>query len=166
MSTALLHAKFLASFEARTGIDLSGSATRPTGPTGRPTASAWVSCSPAGPAMSGSRLGGLDDTVMPVLDLEEAARHPQNVERGAFVEVDGTVQPAPTPRFGRTPSEVGGVAPRPGQGADAALAGWGSRPRTSPGCGRRAPSAEPCHGRRRRRARWPFSLAGPGPSPA
>jgi alpha-methylacyl-CoA racemase len=68
---------------------------------------------------------GDDDTVMPVLDLEEAPHHPQNRQRGAFVEVDGTTQPAPAPRFGRTPSEVRRVAPRPGQGGADALADWG-----------------------------------------
>ncbi|RDH78408.1 CoA transferase [Mycolicibacterium moriokaense] len=38
----------------------------------------------------------------PVLSLAEAPRHPHNVARGAFVEIDGVVQPAPVPRFSRT----------------------------------------------------------------
>jgi alpha-methylacyl-CoA racemase len=38
----------------------------------------------------------------PVLSLAEAPEHPQNRGRQAFVDVDGTVQPAPAPRFSRT----------------------------------------------------------------
>jgi alpha-methylacyl-CoA racemase len=37
-----------------------------------------------------------------VLSLAEAPRHPHNVARGTFVDVDGVVQPAPAPRFSRT----------------------------------------------------------------
>ncbi len=38
----------------------------------------------------------------PVLRMDEAARHPHNVERGTFVEAFGRLQPAPAPRFSRT----------------------------------------------------------------
>jgi alpha-methylacyl-CoA racemase len=48
---------------------------------------------------------GSDACVAPVLDWDEAPRHPHNVARGTFVEVDGVVQPAPAPRFDRTPAE-------------------------------------------------------------
>ena len=68
---------------------------------------------------------GDDDTLMPVLDLLEAPKHRHNVERNAFVEVAGTTQPAPAPRFSRTPSEVRSISPSPGQGADELLADWG-----------------------------------------
>jgi alpha-methylacyl-CoA racemase len=45
-----------------------------------------------------------DACVTPVLDWDEALVHPHNVERGTFV-YDGTaVEPAPAPRFGRTPA--------------------------------------------------------------
>ena len=40
----------------------------------------------------------------PVLSLAEAPHHPHNVARGTFVEVNGVVQPAPTPRFSATPA--------------------------------------------------------------
>jgi alpha-methylacyl-CoA racemase len=40
----------------------------------------------------------------PVLSLAEAPMHPHNVARGAFIKVDGVVQPAPAPRFAATPS--------------------------------------------------------------
>ncbi|HSW19420.1 MAG TPA: CaiB/BaiF CoA-transferase family protein [Ramlibacter sp.] len=44
-------------------------------------------------------LEGTDACFAPVLDWEEAPRHPHNVARGAFVEVNGLMQPAPAPRF-------------------------------------------------------------------
>jgi len=66
---------------------------------------------------------GSDVCYAPVLSLSEAPKHPHNVARETFVEVDGVVQPAPAPRFSRTvPKIQGGVT-----GADntAALSGWG-----------------------------------------
>jgi alpha-methylacyl-CoA racemase len=42
----------------------------------------------------------------PVLGLEDGPQHPHNVARGTFVEVDGVVQPAPAPRFSRTPPAI------------------------------------------------------------
>lgn len=45
---------------------------------------------------------GTDACVTPVLNLDEAAAHPQNVARSVYVEVDGVVQHAPAPRFSRS----------------------------------------------------------------
>ena len=59
---------------------------------------------------------GSDACVAPVLDFGEAPRHPHNEARKNFVEVGGVAQPAPAPRFSRTPSAVG--RPPPGPGAD------------------------------------------------
>jgi alpha-methylacyl-CoA racemase len=56
-------------------------------------------------------LEGTDACFAPVLPLSEAARHPHNEARAAFVEVDGVRQPAPAPRFSRTPSTIQGSAP-------------------------------------------------------
>lgn len=50
-----------------------------------------------------------DACVTPVLSPWEAHHHPHHLARGSFVEVDGVVQPAPAPRFSRTPA----VAPTP-----------------------------------------------------
>jgi alpha-methylacyl-CoA racemase len=47
-------------------------------------------------------LEGTDVCFAPVLTLEEAARHPHNVERRNFVTVNGVLQNAPAPRFSRT----------------------------------------------------------------
>lgn len=53
-------------------------------------------------------LEGTDVCFAPVLNLEEAARHPHNRARRTFMEVDGLTQPAPAPRFSATPAELGG----------------------------------------------------------
>ncbi len=47
---------------------------------------------------------GTDACVTPVLSPWEAHTHPHNAARGAFVDLDGVVQPAPAPRFDRTPA--------------------------------------------------------------
>lgn len=51
-------------------------------------------------------LSGKDTCVTPVLTLSEAASHPHLAARRTFVEIDGVVQPAPAPRFSRTPSSI------------------------------------------------------------
>jgi alpha-methylacyl-CoA racemase len=68
---------------------------------------------------------GTDVCFAPVLSWEEATRHPHNVARQTFVELDGVMQPAPAPRFSATPSSIKGPAPKPGQHRDAILADWG-----------------------------------------
>jgi len=70
---------------------------------------------------------GVDCCVTPVLWPSEAPDHPHNRERGAFVRVDGVLQPAPAPRFSGTPTSVRPVA-TPGQYGDEALAEWGIDP--------------------------------------
>jgi alpha-methylacyl-CoA racemase len=49
-------------------------------------------------------LEGTDACFAPVLDWDEAPAHPHNQARETFVTVDGVVQPAPAPRFSRTPA--------------------------------------------------------------
>ena len=70
-------------------------------------------------------MAGSDVCYAPVLDLSEAPRHPHNVARGSFVEVDGVIQPGPTPRFSRTPGEVQMPPPAPGQHTMEVLTDWG-----------------------------------------
>lgn len=62
-----------------------------------------------------SRLEGGDSCFAPVLSFEEAATHRHAQERGAFVAVDGVVQPAAAPRFDRTPAAQPTPAPQVGQ---------------------------------------------------
>ena len=66
--------------------------------------------------------------VAPVLSMSEAPSHPHNQARGAFTSVDGVVQPAPAPRFSRTPGAIRHGPVRAGEGAREALADWGVEP--------------------------------------
>jgi alpha-methylacyl-CoA racemase len=68
---------------------------------------------------------GTDICFAPVLDLDEAPKHPHNLARETFVEIDGVVQPAPAPRFSATPGAVRGVPPVIGGDTESALADWG-----------------------------------------
>ncbi len=68
---------------------------------------------------------GSDACYAPVLEPAEAMAHPHNVERGTFVNVAGVDQPAPAPRFSRTPPATPLPPAHPGQHTDEALARWG-----------------------------------------
>ncbi|WP_433705317.1 CaiB/BaiF CoA transferase family protein [Paraburkholderia sacchari] len=71
------------------------------------------------------QLGELDVCLAPVLDFDEAPRHPHLEARGTFIDLDGVTHPAPGPRFSRTPA----ARPEPPaalstDNAIAALQGW------------------------------------------
>lgn len=51
-------------------------------------------------------LEGTDACFAPVLNFAEAARHPHNRARDAYLEIGGITQPAPAPRFSDTPAQV------------------------------------------------------------
>jgi alpha-methylacyl-CoA racemase len=68
---------------------------------------------------------GTDACVAPVLSLGEAADHPHNKARGTFTEVAGLIQPAPAPRFSRTPADPPQPPPAAGADADEVLASLG-----------------------------------------
>ena len=61
----------------------------------------------------------------PILDLDEAPRHSHNVARQTFVEVAGVTQPAPAPRFSKTPGVIQGPPPAIGAHDREALKDWG-----------------------------------------
>ena len=61
----------------------------------------------------------------PVLDLDEAPRHPHNVARETFLTIEGVVQPAPAPRFSATPGKVQHPPAAIGAHDRSALADWG-----------------------------------------
>ena len=48
-----------------------------------------------------------DACVTPVLNWDEAVRHPHNVARKTFAEREGIVHPSPAPRMSGTPSSIG-----------------------------------------------------------
>ena len=61
----------------------------------------------------------------PVLSMDEAPQHPHIAERGTFTEVAGLVQPAPAPRFSRTPGSIERPPPHAGQHTNEILQTWG-----------------------------------------
>ena len=67
-------------------------------------------------------LEGTDACFAPVLDWDEAPLHPHNKARGSYIDRDGVLQPAPAPRFSRTPN----ASPSPAQAATLqdVLQGW------------------------------------------
>ena len=70
-------------------------------------------------------LEGSDACVTPVLDMDEAPKHPHNRARATFLNPDDRAQPAPAPRFSRTACGV----PRPpadlGRDSIEILRDWG-----------------------------------------
>jgi alpha-methylacyl-CoA racemase len=68
---------------------------------------------------------GTDVCFAPVLTMSEAAKHPHNVARKTFIEVDGVAQPAPAPRFSRTSAALPTAPAHAGQHSRAVLADWG-----------------------------------------
>lgn len=68
---------------------------------------------------------GGDACVSPVLSLTEAPRHPHLEARSTFIDVGGVVQPAPAPRFSRTPGAVQENPSRPGTHTREMLERWG-----------------------------------------
>ena len=74
------------------------------------------------------RFAGTDACVAPVLTLTEAPQHPHNQARRTFVEHGGVVQPAPAPRFSRTPNVLGRTPPVPGEHSRELLVELGYQP--------------------------------------
>src|SRR2546421_10313651 len=80
----------------------------------------------------------------PVLSMAEAPGHPHNRQRQTFVEVAGVPQPAPAPRFSRTPGSIGGPPADAGANTEQAPGDWGGSPegggkRLEAGAGGRRP---------------------------
>jgi alpha-methylacyl-CoA racemase len=73
-------------------------------------------------------LEGSDACFAPVLSMDEVMSHPHLQARKTFVEVEGVVQPAPAPRFSRTPPEVGAPPDSSGERGDEGLESWGITP--------------------------------------
>lgn len=68
---------------------------------------------------------GTDVCFAPVLSFDEALKHPHNQARETFVEIDGVAQPAPAPRFSKTPGAIQGVSPGRGAHTEDVLSDWG-----------------------------------------
>lgn len=72
-----------------------------------------------------ARLSHLDVCFAPVLSFTDAARHPHNTARRTYVDIDGVVQPAPAPRFDRTPTHLDRPPAPAGHHTDEVLADLG-----------------------------------------
>ena len=68
---------------------------------------------------------GSDACFAPVLSLTEATQHPHAQARNAYASVDGVIQPAPAPRFSRTPAEIQSPPLEAGQHTEEILRDWG-----------------------------------------
>lgn len=68
---------------------------------------------------------GSDVCFAPVLSISEVADHPHNRARGTFQELEGVTQPAPAPRFSRTPVGLTHGSKSPGADTRAVLQGAG-----------------------------------------
>ena len=73
-------------------------------------------------------LEGTDACFAPVLSPLEAPGHPHNLARGTFLTPGGVPQPAPAPRFSRTPAATPGPAMHPGEDTENVLGAWGFEP--------------------------------------
>lgn len=67
---------------------------------------------------------GTDVCFAPVLSMAEAPQHPHNVARKTFVDYEGVTQPAPAPRFSKTPGEIQRPPASPGTHTDEILKDW------------------------------------------
>jgi alpha-methylacyl-CoA racemase len=67
----------------------------------------------------------VDACATPVYTMTEAPEQAHMAARETLVEVDGVLQPAPAPRFSRTPGAITRPAADPGADTEAALTSWG-----------------------------------------
>ena len=73
----------------------------------------------------GRVFAGSDACFAPVLNFAEAAVHPHFVARRGHIAIGRVAQPAPAPRFSRTPGDVQRPSPERGAKGGEALADWG-----------------------------------------
>jgi alpha-methylacyl-CoA racemase len=123
IAVAAIEPKFYAELLQRLELDpaaLPRQSDRPHWPEGQATLAAKFKTKSRDEWMA--LFEGGDACVAPVLSMGEAPDHPHAVARQSFVEIDGVVQPAPAPRFSRTPP---GTPTAPAAPNSQALRGWG-----------------------------------------
>jgi alpha-methylacyl-CoA racemase len=105
IAVGALEPDFYREFISRLGVDLAGwpdQDDRAAWPRLRQLIASAIAARPQ--AEWARSYEGTDACVTPVLTFEEAARHPQNAERGVYERVGGVLHPSPAPRFSRTPA--------------------------------------------------------------
>jgi alpha-methylacyl-CoA racemase len=70
-------------------------------------------------------LEGTDACFAPVLTLDEVADQPHVAARNGIVDIAGVAQPAPAPRFSRTPGAITRPPANAGEHTEEALLAWG-----------------------------------------
>jgi alpha-methylacyl-CoA racemase len=126
MAVGAIEARFYAELLERLGLDESLRSTqheRSTWPVLRATLAArfrertraeWITV-----------FAGSDACAAPVLTFAESRAHPQVAARAGAIELGGIAQPAPAPRFQRTPGVATRPPPERGSGGAEALRDWG-----------------------------------------
>jgi crotonobetainyl-CoA:carnitine CoA-transferase CaiB-like acyl-CoA transferase len=129
MAVGALEPKFYAELLARLGLDEAGLPAQ-YDRSGWPELRARFTEAFAGRTQAEwvEAFNGSDACVAPVVSPRDAPAHPHNAARGTFMDVGGVVQPAPAPRFSRTPPGPPSPPVRPGTDTRAVLAGLGLTP--------------------------------------
>lgn len=70
-------------------------------------------------------LEGSDACFAPVLDFTEAHEHPHNKARKTFIDINGSQQPAPAPRFSRSECRTPSAPRKEGADSEDILSDWG-----------------------------------------
>jgi crotonobetainyl-CoA:carnitine CoA-transferase CaiB-like acyl-CoA transferase len=126
MAVGALEPKFYAEFLARLGLDEAGLPAQ-YDRSGWPELRARFTEAFAGGTQAQwvEVFAGSDACVAPVVSPQDAPAHPHNAARGTFIDVGGVIQPAPAPRFARTPCGPPAPPVRPGSDTREVLAGLG-----------------------------------------
>jgi crotonobetainyl-CoA:carnitine CoA-transferase CaiB-like acyl-CoA transferase len=126
MAVGALEPKFYAELLARLGLDPAGLPAQ-YDRSGWPELRARLTEVFAGRTQAewAAVFDGSDACVAPVVSPADAPDHPHNAARGTFVDVGGLIQPAPAPRFSRTPSGPPVPPVPPGASTSEVLAGLG-----------------------------------------
>jgi alpha-methylacyl-CoA racemase len=126
MAVGALEPKFYAELLARLGLDPAGLPAQ-YDRSGWPELRARLTEVFAGRTQAdwAAVFDGSDACVAPVVSPADAPDHPHNAARGTFVDVGGVIQPAPAPRFSRTPSGPPVPPVPPGASTGEVLAGLG-----------------------------------------
>jgi crotonobetainyl-CoA:carnitine CoA-transferase CaiB-like acyl-CoA transferase len=126
MAVGALEPKFYAEFLLRLGLDEAGLPAQ-YDRSGWPELRARFTEAFAGRTQGQwmEAFAGSDACVAPVVSPQDAPVHPHNAARGTFIDVGGVIQPAPAPRFGRTPCGPPAPPVRPGTDTREVLAGLG-----------------------------------------
>ncbi len=131
VAVGAIETQFLAEMTARTGLDddVDGGGPLPA----QMDQSTWPAMKDRMVALIRTKtrdewcalLEGSDACFAPVLGMDEVPGHPHMAARGTFLDLDGVTQPAPAPRFSRTPGAVERPPALPGEHTDAVLASLG-----------------------------------------